>query len=91
MNKSNWQNLSAIILFQHNKPMIGKSNIQKQLLESGDGGNLQACGMQMDPWGLKESICKYLRRNVSVKGQRMWLHFQRENSQKTIKKGGTAG
>jgi len=39
----------TIILFQHNKPMIGKSNIQKQLLESRDGGNLQACGMQMDP------------------------------------------
>jgi len=29
--------------------MSGRSNIQKQLLESGDGGNLQACGMQMDP------------------------------------------
>ncbi len=49
MNKNNWQKFLTTILFQHNKPMIGKSNIQRQLLESGDGGNLQACGMQMDP------------------------------------------
>ena len=44
MNKNNWQKFLTTILFQHNKPMIGKSNIQRQLLES--GGWCKPAGMR---------------------------------------------